>query len=130
MLRDFVQQKWQLYFPAKTVDELNNLKPTVEHAVHYQSFAANDVENVETNPFYETQNPFVIRIPKVTIFEAANEVIVKHKRLFRAITRFRAAAYLIIIRNRKGLETDSNDSILQLIWFSIFFSQRKEKQFW
>lgn len=41
----------------------------------------------------------------MTVFEAANQVIIMHKRLFRGITRFRSAAYLVIIRSRKGLFT-------------------------
>lgn len=50
-----------------------------------------------------TRNPFIVRLPEVTIFEAANQVIIKHKRLFRGKTRFRSAAFLVIIRSKKGL---------------------------
>lgn len=49
-----------------------------------------------------TQNPFIVRMPEITVFEAANQVIIMHKRLFRGKTRFRAAAYLVIIRSKKG----------------------------
>lgn len=38
MLRDFVFEKWQLYFPRKTLDEMNNLNTTVANVVHYRSF--------------------------------------------------------------------------------------------
>lgn len=38
---------------------------------------------------------------KTSMFEAANHVIIQHERLFRPLTRFRAAADLIVIQNRK-----------------------------
>lgn len=105
------------------VDELNNLKgagpvvPGAKEAVHYQSFRGGngDLEygssssaggdQAPTTTAAATRNPFVVRMPEITIFEAANQVIVMHKRLFRGKTRFRAAAYLIIIRSKKGLLT-------------------------
>lgn len=39
---------------------------------------------------------------KTSLFEAANTMILRHKRLFRPKTRFMAAANLIIIKNRKS----------------------------
>lgn len=38
---------------------------------------------------------------KTSMFEAANHIIIQHNRLFRPLSRFRAAADLIIIQNRK-----------------------------
>lgn len=94
------------------LDELNNLKGASGHggsalqAVHhYQSFRGGngDLEYGGEQPtLAETRNPFVVRMPEITIFEAANQVIVMHKRLFKGITRFRSAAYLVMIRSKKG----------------------------
>lgn len=121
-LRDIVLHLWETHFPQfqqqffrKTnVDELNNLKGPAgpvgvgaKEAVHYQSFRGGngDLEYGSTGDqaTTATRNPFVVRMPEITIFEACNQVIVMHKRLFRGKTRFRAAAYLIIIRSKKGL---------------------------
>lgn len=38
---------------------------------------------------------------RTSLYEAANLVIIKHKRLFPAIYRFKAAANLIIVKNQK-----------------------------
>ncbi|CAG2179347.1 unnamed protein product, partial [Oppiella nova] len=40
--------------------------------------------------------------PQTSLYEAANIVIIRHKRLFRPITRFRSAANLIIIQREKA----------------------------
>lgn len=54
---------------------------------------------------------FKLEANKNLFYEAANHVIIKHKRLFPAISRFRAAAHLIIIRNQQA--KFSRQSVLQ-----------------
>lgn len=111
-IRDFVLNQWQQHFPMSnktmngTIDELNNLKTNNVQAVHYKSFQ-------QQNDFHEDdlvqRNPFVVRKPEVTLFEAANQIIIKYKRLFRAKTRFRAAAHLIILKaNKKKLKMNAD----------------------
>lgn len=129
-LRDAVLQFWEQHFPqfqqqffnrgggegggGGGVEELNNLKAgggggtgALQAVHHYQSFRGGngDLEygGVDQSALAETRNPFVVRMPEITVFEAANQVIVMHKRLFRGKTRFRSAAYLVMIRSKKGL---------------------------
>ena len=64
---------------------------------HYRSFQeeAYNLPNV-TNTLPPSQH-----LNKTSMFEAANHIIIQHTRLFRPLTRFIAAADLIIIQNRK-----------------------------
>ncbi|KPM08660.1 Sodium/potassium/calcium exchanger-like protein [Sarcoptes scabiei] len=111
-IRDRFQEQWQLRFPSKSTVELNNLQSNTIHAIHYKSFQANDLDEFaqyqqqqppsQQHSHYD-RNPFVIRKPEVSMFEAANRIIIKFKRLFKAKTRFRSAVYLILIRSEKGL---------------------------
>ncbi|KAF7487656.1 Sodium/potassium/calcium exchanger 4 [Sarcoptes scabiei] len=82
-IRDRFQEQWQLRFPSKSTVELNNLQSNTIHAIHYKSFQ------------------------EVSMFEAANRIIIKFKRLFKAKTRFRSAVYLILIRSEKEKKKQS-----------------------
>lgn len=64
---------------------------------HYRSFQeeAYNLPNV-TNILPPSQH-----LNKTSMFEAACHVIIQHNRLFRPLTRFRAAADLIMIQQRK-----------------------------
>lgn len=115
-IRELVFQQWQSRFgniidldkspiPAGTttgINELNNLKGNTIHQVHYKSFQENDDYGQQTSTTSVPKNPFVVRQPETTIFEAANQIIIKYKRLFRPNTRFRSAAHLIMIRSKKA----------------------------
>ncbi|XP_027194108.2 sodium/potassium/calcium exchanger 4-like [Dermatophagoides pteronyssinus] len=110
-IRELVFQQWQSRFgniidldktpiPSTGINELNNLKGNTIHQVHYKSFQENDDYGQQTTSV--PRNPFVVRQPETTIFEAANQIIIKYKRLFRPNTRFRSAAHLIMIRSKKA----------------------------
>lgn len=110
-LRDRVQALWQTYFPStgdvdKNFDELDGQKPgAIALNESVGGYGAINSNNNNGNPFTNepvVQNPFVVRMPKVTVFEAANQVIIKYKRLFKPKTRFRHAVYLVILRARKA----------------------------
>jgi sodium/potassium/calcium exchanger 4 len=90
-LKNYVQQQWT-NFGKKSSDELENLKAS-SGAVQYHSFRATDDEHG-----YGKQR----QSPQTSLFEAANIVIIKHKKLFRPITRFRSAAHLIIIQRTRA----------------------------
>ncbi|RWS22044.1 potassium-dependent sodium-calcium exchanger-like protein 3 [Leptotrombidium deliense] len=79
------------------MEELDALKQDSSQAAYYQSFHGEDNYNVvHPSPLRPSHDPH-----KMSLFEAANIVIIKHKRLFPAISRFRAAANLIIVINDK-----------------------------
>src|SRR6218665_1065288 len=107
VLREFVFAQWQTHFGGAfqngnidaNFDELGNINVPAKEASHYDSFklgANTELESVNT------QNPFIVRTPKVSMFEAANQIIIKYKTTFRPLTRFRAAAHLVLIRIAKN----------------------------
>ena len=107
-LKEFVYSKWQTHFKGAfengeqdgNFDELGNINTAATEAVHYDSFKlGNNNAGLEAS---NTQNPFIVRTPKISMFEAANQIIIKYKTTFRPITRFRAAAHLILIRIAKN----------------------------
>ena len=107
VLRDFVFAQWQNRFSGafkdsnqdEKFDEFGNLKTAAVEAVHYDSFKIGGNSDLEGA---NTLNPFVVRTPKMSMFEAANRIIVMHKRVFRPLTRFRAAGNLVLIRIAKN----------------------------
>ncbi|CAG2166697.1 unnamed protein product [Oppiella nova] len=94
-IRDFVHQQWVQSGLSHTGDEFENLKAN-SGAVQYHSFK---VGGNETG-FGQRMDGY--NRPQTSLYEAANIVIIRHKRLFRPITRFRSAANLIIIQREKA----------------------------
>ncbi|CAG2114438.1 unnamed protein product [Medioppia subpectinata] len=94
-LRDYVQRQWIQLGLRQSGDEFENLKAN-SGVVQYHSFkvGGNDTGYGQRMDGYNR--------PQTTLYEAANLVIIKHKRLFRPISRFRAAAHLIIIQRQKA----------------------------
>lgn len=99
---EFVLAKINQYTTSEFSEKIMNLDSSKNKLgnlgkLNYRSFQeeAFNLPNV-TNILPPSEH-----LNKTSMFEAANHVIIQHRRLFRPLTRFRAAADLIIIQNRK-----------------------------
>lgn len=100
---DFVISKINQYTSAEFSDKIMNIDPNAARAklgngmASYKSFQ----EEAYSLPTVTNTLPPSQHLNKTSMFEAANHIIIQHKRLFRPLSRFRAAGDLIVIQNRK-----------------------------
>ncbi|RWS17744.1 potassium-dependent sodium-calcium exchanger-like protein 3 [Dinothrombium tinctorium] len=94
-IKDIVTTKLK-HYSQQSSEEFDALK-SEPHSVYYQSFQGEDNYNVTHPPMLPpSQDP-----NRTSLYEAANIIIIKHKRLFPALSRFRASANLILVLNDK-----------------------------